>query len=151
MRLFALDAEALQTVGTLGLTVGDTPPVPLWGAGVFLAYLTDPQAELLIRHHVAMQDVTPAKLRDVVADRPVVPAVATPGDAVVASSNAPEKKLRMTVDGEHFYAEIAGGRIRMNDRMFDSLAHARDAVRREQNKLGVWEYFDETACAWKAI
>jgi hypothetical protein len=151
MRLFALGADAMKTVGGLGLTVGDTTgAMPLWGTDIFLVYLTDVQAELLLRNHVAIQDVTPLKLREV-SDEPPLPVPADAGDAVAAAPRAPEKKLRMTVDGEHFYADITGGRIRMNERMFDSLAHARDAMRREQNKLGVWEYYDETTSSWRAM
>ena len=60
-------------------------------------------------------------------------------------------KLRMTVDGEHLYAEIKGGKIQLNDRTYDSLAHARDSVRRERNKVAVWEYFDEGVKAWRVL
>jgi hypothetical protein len=60
-------------------------------------------------------------------------------------------KLRMTVDGEHLYAEIKGGKIVLNDRTYDSLAHARDSIRRERNKVAVWEYFDEGVKAWRVL
>jgi len=65
------------------------------------------------------------------------------------SSNA--GKLRMTVDGEHLYAEIKGGKIVLKDRTYDSLAHARDSIRRERNKVAVWEYFDEGVKAWRVL
>ena len=61
------------------------------------------------------------------------------------------RKLRMTVDGEHLYAEIKGGKIQLKDRTYDSLAHARDSVRRERNKVAVWEYFDEGVKAWRVL
>jgi hypothetical protein len=60
-------------------------------------------------------------------------------------------KLRMTVDGEHLYAEIKGGKIVLKDRTYDSLAHARDSIRRERNKVAVWEYFDEGVKAWRVL
>ena len=66
-------------------------------------------------------------------------------------SNANAGKLRMTVDGEHLYAEIKGGKIQLKDRTYDSLAHARDSIRREKNKVAVWEYFDEGVKAWRVL
>ena len=66
-------------------------------------------------------------------------------------SNANAGKLRMTVDGEHLYAEIKGGKIQLKDRTYDSLAHARDSIRRERNKVAVWEYFDEGVKAWRVL
>jgi hypothetical protein len=60
-------------------------------------------------------------------------------------------KLRMTVDGEHLYAEIKGGKIVLKDRTYDSLAHARDSIRRERNKVAVWEYFDEGVKSWRPV
>ena len=60
-------------------------------------------------------------------------------------------KLRMTVEGEHLYAEIKGGKIILDDRTYDSLAHARDSIRRERNKVAVWEYFDEGVKAWRVL
>lgn len=60
-------------------------------------------------------------------------------------------KLRMTVDGEHLYAEIKAGKIVLKDRTYDSLAHARDSIRRERNKVAVWEYFDEGVKAWRVL
>ncbi len=60
-------------------------------------------------------------------------------------------KLRMTIDGEHLYAEIKSGKIVLKDRTYDSLAHARDSIRRERNKVAVWEYFDEGVKAWRVL
>jgi hypothetical protein len=70
-------------------------------------------------------------------------------DTKESSANA--GKLRMTVDGEHLYAEIKGGKIQLKDRTYDSLAHARDSIRRERNKVAVWEYFDEGVKAWRVL
>jgi hypothetical protein len=70
-------------------------------------------------------------------------------DSKDSGSNA--GKLRMTVDGEHLYAEIKGGKIVLKDRTYDSLAHARDSIRRERNKVAVWEYFDEGVKAWRVL
>jgi hypothetical protein len=72
-----------------------------------------------------------------------------PKEAPGGGSNA--GKLRMTVDGEHLYAEIKGGKIVLKDRTYDSLAHARDSIRRERNKVAVWEYFDEGVKAWRVL
>ena len=65
--------------------------------------------------------------------------------------NSNAGKLRMTVDGEHLYAEIKGGKIVLMDRTYDSLAHARDSIRRERNKVATWEYFDEGVKAWRVL
>jgi hypothetical protein len=73
----------------------------------------------------------------------------SPKDSKDGGSNA--GKLRMTVDGEHLYAEIKGGKIVLKDRTYDSLAHARDSIRRERNKVAVWEYFDEGVKAWRVL
>jgi hypothetical protein len=79
------------------------------------------------------------------------------GDTEVKHAPPKEKqessagKLRMTVDGEHLYAEIKGGKIVLKDRTYDSLAHARDSIRRERNKVAVWEYFDEGVKAWRVL
>jgi hypothetical protein len=79
------------------------------------------------------------------------------GDTEVKHSVTKDKqessagKLRMTVDGEHLYAEIKGGKIVLKDRTYDSLAHARDSIRRERNKVAVWEYFDEGVKAWRVL
>ena len=85
------------------------------------------------------------------ADEPKsAPEAAPPAeDAKDGGSNA--GKLRMTVDGEHLYAEIKGGKIVLKDRTYDSLAHARDSIRRERNKVAVWEYFDEGVKAWRVL
>ena len=71
--------------------------------------------------------------------------------ATVEEKNANAGKLRMTVDGEHMYAEIKGGKIVLKDRTYDSLAHARDSIRRERNKVAVWEYFDEGVKSWRVL
>jgi hypothetical protein len=79
------------------------------------------------------------------------------GDTEVKHVSPKEKqessagKLRMTVDGEHLYAEIKGGKIVLKDRTYDSLAHARDSIRRERNKVAVWEYFDEGVKSWRVL
>jgi hypothetical protein len=84
-------------------------------------------------------------------------AVANVGDTEVKHAVPKDKqessagKLRMTVDGEHLYAEIKGGKIVLKDRTYDSLAHARDSIRRERNKVAVWEYFDEGVKAWRVL
>lgn len=72
-----------------------------------------------------------------------------PGDDTRERANA--GKLRMTVGGEHLYAEIVDGRIVLKERSYDSLAHARDSVRRERNAVPVWEYFDEGANGWRVL
>ena len=92
----------------------------------------------------------PAPMRDAEA------ATARAGAAAAAAPTADEKnanagKLRMTVDGEHMYAEIKGGKIVLKDRTYDSLAHARDSIRRERNKVAVWEYFDEGVKSWRVL
>jgi hypothetical protein len=84
-------------------------------------------------------------------------AAAAVGDTEVKHAVSKDKqessagKLRMTVDGEHLYAEIKGGKIVLKDRTYDSLAHARDSIRRERNKVAVWEYFDEGVKAWRVL
>jgi hypothetical protein len=85
------------------------------------------------------------------------PAKAARGDTEARPAPARDNKessagkLRMTVDGEHLYAEIKGGKIVLKDRTYDSLAHARDSIRRERNKVAVWEYFDEGVKAWRVL
>ena len=74
-----------------------------------------------------------------------------PKAAEPKESSANAGKLRMTVDGEHLYAEIKAGKIQLKDRTYDSLAHARDSIRRERNKVAVWEYFDEGVKAWRVL
>jgi hypothetical protein len=75
----------------------------------------------------------------------------SPKDTAKDSGGSNAGKLRMTVDGEHLYAEIKGGKIVLKDRTYDSLAHARDSIRRERNKVAVWEYFDEGVKAWRVL
>lgn len=74
-----------------------------------------------------------------------------PATDTAKDSGSNAGKLRMTVDGEHLYAEIKGGKIVLKDRTYDSLAHARDSIRRERNKVAVWEYFDEGVKAWRVL
>ena len=76
---------------------------------------------------------------------------ASPAKDAAKDSGSNAGKLRMTVDGEHLYAEIKGGKIVLKDRTYDSLAHARDSIRRERNKVAVWEYFDEGVKAWRVL
>ena len=93
----------------------------------------------------ARSDERAAPVRDIGASAAPAPA------ATAEEKNANAGKLRMTVDGEHMYAEIKGGKIVLKDRTYDSLAHARDSIRRERNKVAVWEYFDEGVKAWRVL
>ena len=47
--------------------------------------------------------------------------------------------------------QIKGGKIQLKDRTYDSLAQARDSMRKERNSAALWEYFDDGSKVWRVL
>lgn len=177
MRLVALDRSLVEQLATLRIPLDRVTPGGLWGTACQLVGLEAPQLEVLQRWGIALEEITPALLRqdaDTVAatqaeaaepprveaqpadaahdedePSPATASVVTIDREVPISRATP--RLRVSVSGKYLEGTLADGKVLLKGRTFDSLEAATTALGPERARAALWEYFDENDGKWRML